>query len=113
MPLRAAYTAAAAPAGPPPTISTSNGVLGAEFGGVTGGGAGVELGHDFLQLMRPEPNTAPFRNTMGTAMIWRSVTSSWNSAAFDHRGLDAPGSGWPSGSAPAPRPGSCGRTALM
>lgn len=28
-------------------------------------------------LMRPEPNTLPFMNTMGTAMISRSVTSFW------------------------------------
>jgi hypothetical protein len=28
--------------------------------------------------MRPEPNTWPFKKTMGTAMIWRSSTSFWN-----------------------------------
>ncbi len=50
MPLRAAYTAAAAPAGPPPTISTSNGVLGVELGGFARDGAGVELGDDLVQL---------------------------------------------------------------
>jgi hypothetical protein len=27
--------------------------------------------------MRPEPNTVPFRKTMGTAMISRALTSSW------------------------------------
>jgi len=27
--------------------------------------------------IRPEPNTLPFKNTMGTAMISRSVTSCW------------------------------------
>ena len=28
--------------------------------------------------MRPEPKGWPFRNTVGTAMIWRASTSSWN-----------------------------------
>ncbi|MNT69437.1 hypothetical protein D3C72_2077570 [compost metagenome] len=28
-------------------------------------------------VMRPEPKTWPFKNTMGTAMISRSVTSCW------------------------------------
>ena len=27
--------------------------------------------------MRPEPNTVPFRKTVGTAMISRALTSSW------------------------------------
>ena len=30
--------------------------------------------------MRPWPKSSPFRKTIGTAMIWRSSTSSWNSA---------------------------------
>ncbi len=42
--------AAAAPAGPPPTTSTSNGALAAICFGVARGGAGVELGEDLLQL---------------------------------------------------------------
>jgi hypothetical protein len=31
-------------------------------------------------LMRPWPKGSPLRNTVGTAMIWRALTSSWNSA---------------------------------
>jgi hypothetical protein len=31
-------------------------------------------------VMRPWPNCSPLRKTVGTPMIWRSVTSSWNSA---------------------------------
>ena len=29
--------------------------------------------------MRPEWNISPFKNTIGTAMIWRASTSAWNS----------------------------------
>ena len=50
MPLRAAYTAAAAPAGPPPTISTSKALPWRQLGGVARGGAGVDLGQDLGQL---------------------------------------------------------------
>jgi hypothetical protein len=28
--------------------------------------------------MRPWPKCSPFRNIIGTAMIWRASTSSWN-----------------------------------
>jgi hypothetical protein len=31
-------------------------------------------------VMRPWPKGWPFRKTLGTAMIWRALTSSWNSA---------------------------------
>jgi hypothetical protein len=31
-------------------------------------------------VMRPWPKASPFSNTVGTAMIWRALTSSWNSA---------------------------------
>jgi hypothetical protein len=51
--------------------------LGAELGRVARGRTRVELGDDFFQPMRPEPNTVPFRKTMGTAMISRALTSSW------------------------------------
>ncbi|MNT13612.1 hypothetical protein D3C72_1485870 [compost metagenome] len=77
MPLRAAYTAAAAPAGPPPTISTSNASLAAIFAASRSTPLVSILARISSRLMRPWPNSVPFRNTVGTAMIWRSFTSSW------------------------------------
>ncbi len=59
----------------------------------------------------PGRTAAPFRNTVGTAMIWRSFDFVLEQRAVDHGGLDARVDAPPSGSAPARRPGSSGRSA--
>ena len=78
MPLRAAYTAAAAPAGPPPTISTSKVSLAAIFAASRAAAPVSTLARISVSSMRPLPNGWPFRKTSGTARIWRSSTSFWN-----------------------------------
>jgi hypothetical protein len=73
--------AAAAPAGPPPTTSTSNGSLAFKFCRIAIGGTGIDLGEDFFQRHAAVAEQFTIQvNTAGTAMIWRSFTSSWNSA---------------------------------
>ena len=80
MPLRAAYTAAAAPAGPPPTISTSNGASPQSSAASRFAAPVSTLARISSRLMRPWPKCVPLRKTVGTAMTSRSCTSSWNSA---------------------------------
>ena len=80
MPLRAAYTAAEAPAGPPPTTSTSNGSLASMAAAARSAPPVSSLPTICSSVMRPWSNGSPLRNTAGTAMTWRASTSSWNSA---------------------------------
>ncbi len=42
--------------------------------------AAVDLATISASSMRPWPKFLPFRNTVGTPMIWRSLISSWNTA---------------------------------
>ena len=91
MPLRAAYTAAAAPAGPPPTISTSYGSRAASRCASRAAAPVSIFARISPSSMRPEPNGAPFRYSIGTAITWRASTSSRNSppsiATWRMRGL--------------------------
>ena len=80
MPLRAAYTAAVAPAGPPPTTSTSNGSLASIFAASRSALPASSLATICSRLIRPESNSSPLTNTVGTAITWRASTSAWNSA---------------------------------
>ncbi len=80
MPLRTAYTEAAAPAGPPPTTSTSNGSLPAIAAALRAAAPVSSLARISSTEVRPELNGSPSRKTVGTAMIWRRSTSSWNRA---------------------------------
>lgn len=80
MPLRAEYTAAAAPAGPEPTISTSYASRwfsssAARFSAPVSTFATISA-----SVIRPEPNSTPFMNTAGTPITLRSVISFWNTA---------------------------------
>ncbi len=77
MPLRAAYTAAAEPAGPPPTISTSNGAFSLSLAASRAVECVSSLATTSSIVMRPEPNTLPPWNTIGTAITWRASTSGW------------------------------------
>ena len=72
--------AAAAPPGPPPTTSTSNGSLASSFAASRAAAPLSSFARISSSVMRPWPKAAPFRYTVGTAMILRASTSSWNSA---------------------------------
>ena len=72
--------AADAPAGPPPTTSTSNGSLASICSARRASAPVSSLATICSRVMRPWSNTSPSRNTVGTAMTWRSSTSSWNRA---------------------------------
>jgi hypothetical protein len=52
-----------------------------EFLGIARCGAGIQFGEDFFERHATlAEGFAVQRKTVGTAMIWRSLTSSWNSA---------------------------------
>ena len=70
--------AAAAPAGPPPTTSTSNASLAESFFASRSAAPVSILARISPSSMRPLANISPFRNTQGTPMIWRDSTSAWN-----------------------------------
>ena len=78
MPLRAAYTAAAAPAGPPPTMSTSNGAFSPSLAASRAALPVSILATISASSMRPWPKRSPFRNTVGTPMMPRASISFWN-----------------------------------
>jgi hypothetical protein len=86
MPLRAAYTAAAAPAGPPPTISTSYGALALSL-------AASRAAAPVSSLARISPSVhaagteGPVQEDAGHGHDLACSTSSWNSAAVDGHGL--------------------------
>jgi hypothetical protein len=61
MPLRAAYTAAAAPAGPPPTTSTSKGACSANLAASRAAAPVSSLAMTSSMLMRPLAKGSPFR----------------------------------------------------
>src|SRR5471032_1763954 len=70
--------AAAAPAGPPPTISTSNTSFLLSSAAWRTPALVSSLARISSTLVRPWPKCSPFRNIIGTAMIWRSSTSFGN-----------------------------------
>jgi hypothetical protein len=72
--------AAAAPAGPPPTTSTSKSSFSPSSRPCAGGGAGIHLGDDLLDGHAALAEGLAVEVHVGTAMILRSLTSSWNRA---------------------------------
>jgi len=72
--------AAAAPAGPPPTTSTSKASLPLIFSASRAAAPVSSLLRICSTVMRPWPNGSPFSRMVGTAMTWRCSTSSLNSA---------------------------------
>ena len=79
MPLRAAYTAAAAPAGPPPTMSTSYAYLAFNLAASRVALPVSSFETISSRSIRPWPKCSPFRKIIGTASTWRSATSFWYS----------------------------------
>jgi hypothetical protein len=71
--------------GPPPTTSTSNGSLAAIFSAARAAEPVSSLATICARSMRPDPNGSPLRNTVGTAMILRRSTSSWNTRRRSRR----------------------------